>query len=367
MPNSCYNSGNNVADDDLFKQWRKDPSDANFGKIVSSLEPSIQYHVNRFGDVGISKGILHAEAVGLIRKSLDRYNPRKAGLSTHANNYLKKLSRFATTYGQIVRIPEHRVAKIRTFERVKSDLEDNLGRPPTSDELSDELGWPEREVGRMEKSLRGVVFESQVPFDTGFIQEKEQINRIVHAMGTALPPQQKEVLYYTYGLMDHPKLETNEIAAKLKVTPTRVIQLKHAIAAKLEPYLTGGPMTKSASFRTQKFIKRDDLRNNPNTIYLFGDNVKRRGMGGQAAEMRGEPNAIGIPTKHGPTMDPDSFFTDTEIETNKHIIDEAFSKIPKGRPIVIPEDGLGTGRAQLSDRAPRTYAYLQEKIRGLTA
>lgn len=43
-----------------------------------------------------------------------------------------------------------------------------------------------------------------------------------------------------------------------------------------------------------KYIKRQDLKSNPNTQYLFGDNLKRSGFGGQAKEMRGEPNAIGI-------------------------------------------------------------------------
>lgn len=37
----------------------------------------------------------------------------------------------------------------------------------------------------------------------------------------------------------------------------------------------------------QKWIKREDLQNNPNIIYLFGDNVSRIGMGNQAGEMRG--------------------------------------------------------------------------------
>lgn len=47
----------------------------------------------------------------------------------------------------------------------------------------------------------------------------------------------------------------------------------------------------------QKFIFREDLQANPDVYYLFGDNVERRGLGGQAKEMRGEPNAIGVATK----------------------------------------------------------------------
>ena len=50
----------------------------------------------------------------------------------------------------------------------------------------------------------------------------------------------------------------------------------------------------------QKRICRDDLRRNPNAVYIFGDNEARTGLGGQAREMRGEPNAMGIATKRSP-------------------------------------------------------------------
>jgi hypothetical protein len=117
--------------------------------------------------------------------------------------------------------------------------------------------------------------------------------------------------------------------------------------------------------RYQTRITREDLRKNPDIIYLFGDNLKEIGYGGQAKEMRGEPNAIGIPTKKLPTMDNDAFFTDDELELNKRYISEAFEKIPSGKVVVIPSAGLGTGLAQLDIRAPKTYAFLLDCLSAL--
>lgn len=113
------------------------------------------------------------------------------------------------------------------------------------------------------------------------------------------------------------------------------------------------------------YIKRQDLKSNPNTQYLFGDNLKRSGFGGQAKEMRGEPNAIGIPTKKKPSNTSDSFFNDLEFEQNKKAIDRAFEKIDQNRPIIIPEGGIGTGLANLKNKAPKTYKYLQNKLQDL--
>lgn len=126
--------------------------------------------------------------------------------------------------------------------------------------------------------------------------------------------------------------------------------------------LTGRPNSRVAY---QDYITREDVRSNPEIIYLFGDNLEKKGRGGQAKEMRGLPNTIGIPTKKSPTMDDAAFFTDDEFTANKAAIDEAFASIPKGVQVVIPSAGLGTGYAQLKERAPKTAKYLENKIQKL--
>lgn len=121
-----------------------------------------------------------------------------------------------------------------------------------------------------------------------------------------------------------------------------------------------------------KIITREYVRANRDKLFLFGDNLERRGLGGQAAAMRGEPNAVGIPTKKSPSYRDDAFFSDDEFEQNKASIDAAFAEIMNAvtdsiRVIVIPSDGLGTGRAQLDRRAPRTFAYLQKRMTDLAS
>lgn len=111
------------------------------------------------------------------------------------------------------------------------------------------------------------------------------------------------------------------------------------------------------------WITRDTIRACPDWIFLFGDNLIRKGMGGQAKECRGEPNAIGIPTKKYPSMDKDSFFSDQELEQNKHALDQAFALIPDGSNVAIPV--IGVGLAKLPEKAPLTYKYLLFKIKEL--
>ncbi len=65
----------------------------------------------------------------------------------------------------------------------------------------------------------------------------------------------------------------------------------------------------------QKFIYREDLKTNQGVMYLFGDNDMRVGKGGQAKEMRGEPNAIGIRVKKAPKT-TNAYYTDEEYQSN---------------------------------------------------
>jgi len=124
----------------------------------------------------------------------------------------------------------------------------------------------------------------------------------------------------------------------------------------------------------QRMMYRADLRMNPNVLYLMGENETYRGAGGQAAEMRGEPNMRPIRTKYVCI-----FLTSDSIQLSEIcitvarargirvqqsvMIDEDFIVVSKamesGSIIVCPLDmtgtrrGLGTGmsqQARISDR-----------------
>src|SRR5690606_39180002 len=89
-----------------------------------------------------------------------------------------------------------------------------------------------------------------------------------------------------------------------------------------------------------------DLKANRDKIYVFGDNLERKGKGGQAV-IRSEPNAFGIATKVRPSRIKQAYMSDEQLEGNKQIIDSDIQKIKDQNKIVVfPKDGLGTGLAE---------------------
>lgn len=117
----------------------------------------------------------------------------------------------------------------------------------------------------------------------------------------------------------------------------------------------------------QKRIYRADLQANREWTYVFGDNYERVGLGGQAGEMRGEPNAFGLVTKWHPGMASGDFFYDSEMQDVLALWRPAFEVLKARSYVVLPLDGVGTGLAQLPTRAPKLYIWLTDWTNDLIA
>lgn len=114
---------------------------------------------------------------------------------------------------------------------------------------------------------------------------------------------------------------------------------------------------------------RQDAKSYPSALFVFGDNMERRGKGGQASALRGEPNAVGIPTKWKPSRVKDAYFTDTDFPVAKPLIDTAFdvleAHLRKGGEVYWPAAGIGSGLAELPKRAPQINSYINKRLLSL--
>jgi len=107
-------------------------------------------------------------------------------------------------------------------------------------------------------------------------------------------------------------------------------------------------------------ITKSYLRNNPNHIFVFGDNLKRKGYGG-AATLRDEPNAYGFVTKKAPNNNDGSFYKPEEYEIKfEYELRKLIKKIERNPDKTFIISKLGGGLAN-------KYKIFQKVIRpGLT-
>ena len=113
-----------------------------------------------------------------------------------------------------------------------------------------------------------------------------------------------------------------------------------------------------------KFMTESNCWDNPQELFVFGDNMAKYGRKGQAV-IRLQPNSVGIPTKWQPKTTEDAYFKDDAADDPRVLraLKEAFTRIEThlaaGGVVNWPTDGVGTGLAQLSERAPRVAAIIR--------
>lgn len=101
----------------------------------------------------------------------------------------------------------------------------------------------------------------------------------------------------------------------------------------------------------------------PQTIWVFGDNLKRRGTAGLAC-IRKCPNAVGLVTKTSPARYSEAYLCDDDLQQVMDNNEPALTLITKhlneGKLVNWPGAGIGTGRAELHLRAPKIALYYKE-------
>lgn len=116
---------------------------------------------------------------------------------------------------------------------------------------------------------------------------------------------------------------------------------------------------------TENLYRPELLAKHRSAIFVFGDNLLRRGKKGQAV-IRDEPNAFGIATKVKPSTTDDSYFNDAD-ERHKEAIIMDIERLVKlrssGKYIVFPKAGIGTGLSKMPEKCPRLFALLNEFLK----
>jgi len=107
-------------------------------------------------------------------------------------------------------------------------------------------------------------------------------------------------------------------------------------------------------------------KDNPNNMYIFGDNFMRYGKAGQAV-IRDCQNGFGIATKWNPSNNNKAFFSDIKecyniIDNDIHLLVKYLNNNTVDK-VIFPADGLGTGLSNLQEKAPGVLLYLNNKIK----
>ena len=218
---------------DLWRKWMADRTNATLKPLLTSLKPIIDTHATKMTG-NLPKSAIRAQMTQLVIDNLPNYNPEKSQLNTFLYNTAgMKLHRYVYEHQNLGTIPEPRIIQIGTYKKVRTNMEDELGRPPTSAELADELKWGKKQVELLEKEMRKDLVQ-----DFSFINISEDnrsdIDENLLLLHSELFGQDKQVMEYLYGLEGKPSLTNSEISSKLGISQRMVTQIKNKIASRLK-------------------------------------------------------------------------------------------------------------------------------------
>ena len=226
----------------LWKKWKQTQSPADLGVLLKRTE-GVRRNALHSWKTTVSPVTMNSEAIKLSVDAFAKYDPnRGVKLSTHLTNHLQKLSRTVYEESSFLSIPENRTLKNTTYTQAQEDMRERLGRDPSSDELSDELGWPVREVERFQKESRQLLVASEpVPIGMeGFCPDQgTDPNHRLHYALADMQPVDQEIFRLATGYGGNPVTPNPGIMKKLNIKQSQLSYRKRVIANKLGKIMPG--------------------------------------------------------------------------------------------------------------------------------
>ena len=206
----------------------------------------------RYSDRGAPLADLVAEGnLGLVR-AVEEFNP-DAGVrfSTYAAWWIKQsIKKSLINSVQPVHIPAYMAQQVSKWRRAARQLEEQLGRPPSVDEIARTLKIGRKKVEMVFQGIQAVNAPTQMATDEAqalaemlpneqpgpqdFFEDQGNA-QVVRKLLDQLPQRERQILIYRFGLDGHqgPPRTLKQVGQLIGLTRERVRQLEKEALAKL--------------------------------------------------------------------------------------------------------------------------------------
>jgi RNA polymerase primary sigma factor len=182
--------------------------------------------------------------VGLMR-AVDKYDYQRGNrFSTYATWWIRQaITRALAQKTRTIRIPLHMTERIRQMYRIAQNIEQEMGRRPTPEEIADEMELPVETVrSMMDASQHAIALERPVGDDGDsefgdFIEDQDTpspvdsatqhlLQETIEEVLSELTPRQSHILRLRFGLGGGEPHTLEEIANKFGLSRERIRQLE---------------------------------------------------------------------------------------------------------------------------------------------
>ncbi len=193
--------------------------------------------------------------IGLM-KAVERFDPEKGGkLSTYGSWWIKQsIKRALANQSKTIRLPVHMVDKVSKMRKISTMLAESLGRDPSDEELSEELGIPRRKLAMLKQaSQRPTSLDAPVGDDSSsnyseMIGDERAVNPLnaladknmhgqLEGLLDALDERESRIIDARFGLDGKKPMTLEEVGLEFGVTRERIRQLQNIALDKMRKSL----------------------------------------------------------------------------------------------------------------------------------
>ena len=221
--------------DQQYTVWKANPSPETIAPLLDGLKPTIDSGLRSYA--AGQEDALRTKAKLLTVRALQTYDP-KAGtrISSHVMNSLQKLYRERADRENIVHVPENVILERNRVTKAADNIESEKGRAATAEELADATGLS---TGRLAKLSEYKHVEPEARFlsekgDTLYTRTADPHKMWIDMVYAEMDPIDKKVFEWSTGYAGAQKMQKQDIAAKLKISPPAVSSRINKIIGKLE-------------------------------------------------------------------------------------------------------------------------------------
>ena len=181
-----------------------------------------------------------------LMKAVEKYEYQRGfRFSTYATWWIRQtITRSIADQGRTIRVPVHMVDRIRQLYKTTHEMEQKLGRVPTTEELAVEIDSTPQKVDWMLRvswlplSLESPINEDEEDSELGMFVEDQLTPSPIQSAYTkllrerveevleTLPPRESRILRLRFGLEDGRYYTLEEVGAKFGLTRERIRQIE---------------------------------------------------------------------------------------------------------------------------------------------
>jgi len=227
-----------------YNAWVVNRTPENMAGLVEAFMPTVNAEIMQYEG---PKELLRSRGRLLVTKAIKSFNPMSGTrLNSWVVTNLRQLSRYGKRL-RPVRAPEEMLRSAAELASVERRLEDDLGRKPTDDELTDETGWSAKTIAKIRKSsvasVNGSMFGEDddgegARSDPGLVRPS-RLPYAAEAVYMGLDDKDKMIFDAKTGMHGGRQMSGTSLADMLKMSPAAISQRASAIGREIAD-MSGG-------------------------------------------------------------------------------------------------------------------------------